>query len=396
MIAETALRKEHWMMRPFISTLGLVGGLFATQVATAASPDARYFRIAGPVPTTITDVATDGTITWTNLATNGTFTVQISTALAGASDWVDWVQVPASNAVTVHHSFDPNPPAGMALIPAGSFTMGDILDGTAAELPLHSVYVSSFYMDRYEVTKALWDEVYNWALTHGYSFDFSNSGKGKAATHPAHSMTWYDCVKWCNARSEKEGRLPAYYTNAVQTAVYRTGQFINFDSAWVNWNSGYRLPTEAEWEKAARGGASGHRFPWSNADTISHAQANYSGWPASDGGYPYDFGNSGMHPAFNDGVTPYTSPVGSFAPNGYGLHDMAGNVEEWCWDLKESYNSAAQTDPRGPAFGNSGHVTRGGSWTTDAIICRSARRGGFGSFSRGDGFGFRSVLPRRQ
>lgn len=386
-------------MRILIIPMVLMGGLLAAQVAPATAQDARFFRIAGPVPTTITDVTADGAVTWTNEATNATFTVQMATILPGESNWVDWVQVPASNAVTIHRLFDPNPPFGMALIPAGSFTMGNSMnpnEGGSDELPLHSVSVSAFYMDRYEVTKALWDEVYNWALTHGYSFDFTNSGQGKAPTHPAHSMTWYDCIKWCNARSEKEGRLPAYYTNAVQTAVYRAGQFVNYFSTWVNWGSGYRLPTEAEWEKAARGGGSGHRFPWANADTISHAQANYSGWPAADGGYPYDFGNSGKHPAFNDGVLPGTSPVGSFAPNGYGLYDMAGNMAEWCWDLKESYSSAAQTDPRGPAFGNSGHLTRGGSWITDAIICRSAGRASLGSFSRGDGFGFRSVLPRAQ
>lgn len=382
-------------MRTLIKTLVLVGALLAGRLTPASAQITRYFRIAGPVPTVISGVSANGTITWTNVATNAMFTIQ--TALLFSGPWEDWAQVPASNAMTVHHSFDPNPPVGMALIPAGSFTMGDTLDGTAAALPLHSVYVSSFYMDRNEVTKALWDEVYNWALANGYSFDFANSGQGKAANHPAHSMTWYDCVKWCNARSEKEGRVPAYYTNAAQTAVYRTGQILSLDNARVNWNSGYRLPTEAEWEKAARGGTSGHRFSWSSADTISHAQANYTGWPASVGGYSYDFGGNGYHPAFDDGVDPLTSPAGSFAPNGYGLYDMVGNVWERCWNWYELYDSAAQTDPRGPSIiGNSGRVMRSGSWTSDAILCRSAYRQGFGVGSRGDSIGFRTVLPSSQ
>jgi formylglycine-generating enzyme required for sulfatase activity len=275
-------------------------------------------------------------------------------------------------------------PAGMVLIPAGTFDMGDtFVEGEVYELPVHSVFVSAFYMDKYEVTKALWDDIKGWGATNAYSFD--NEGSGKATNHPVQSINWYDMVKWCNVRSEKEGRTPAYYTDAALTQVYKTGQL----APYVNWNAGYRLPTEAEWEKAARGGASGHRFPWSDVDTITHSQANYF----SDSSYPYDVSPTrGYNPLFNDGVMPYTSPVGYFAPNGYGLYDMAGNVWEWCWDWAGNYPSDLQTDPHGPDSGST-RVGKGGNWNFYAAHCRDAYRYGNSPDYSATNIGFRSALP---
>ncbi len=270
-------------------------------------------------------------------------------------------------------------PEGFALIQAGSFQMGDTLgDGYSDELPVHTVQVSAFYMAKYEVTKALWDEVREWGSSHGYT-DLPIGG-GKAATHPVHSVTWYDMVKWCNARSEKDGLTPCY---TVYGAKYRTG----ISEPECNWNArSYRLPTEAEWEKSARGGIIGKRFPW--GDTINHLFANYH-----NGDNSYEFPqNQGYHPTYATGGYPYTSPVGSFAANGYGLYDMAGNVWEWCWDWHGSYPSTTQTDPRGPESGSL-RARRGGNWYFSALSCRVADRGGV---DYPDGFynfmGFRIAL----
>jgi formylglycine-generating enzyme required for sulfatase activity len=189
-------------------------------------------------------------------------------------------------------------------------------------------------------------------------------------------------VKWCNARSEKERHIPAYYTDASQAAVYRTGR-IDLTNECVKWNAGYRLPTEAEWEKAARGGVSGRRFPW--GDTISHEQANYYGDPfvAEEDGLLYDLGPTGYHPAYDDGVPPYTNPVDAFPANTYGLRGMADNVWEWCWDWfdPEYYKSSPETDPHGPEAGSIGgggagpyRLRRGGSWNWTGYEARVANR----------------------
>ena len=285
-------------------------------------------------------------------------------------------------------------PQNMALIPAGTFQMGDAFnEGTSAELPVHSVYVSAFYMDKTEVSKASWEvswgEVYQWATNHSYSFD--NIGFSKYDFHPVVGINWYDAVKWCNARSEKEERVPAYYTDATQTTVYRRGQ-VDIQNDWVKWNAGYRLPTEAEWEKAARGGLNEKRFPWGN--TINDSQANYNSNRAFDYDLSKWFGYNQTYCGFPDNGFPCTSPPVSFVSNGYELYNMVGNVWEWCWDWYDSsyYSFSPETNPKGDSSGLY-RVIRGGSWRNYAQFCRSANRGNSAPGKRGDNAGFRTVLP---
>jgi len=269
-------------------------------------------------------------------------------------------------------------PEGFSFIPAGTFTMGRTSGDTDPEAPPVTVTVSAFFMGKYEVTKALWDEVRIWGANNGYT-DL-RVGRGKAGNHPVQTISWFDMVKWCNARSQRDGLTPVY---TVSGAVMKIGT----TAPAANWTAnGYRLPTEAEWEKAARGGVSGKRFP-SGSDTISHSQANYHAWDS----FSYDSSGAvnNFHPSYTAGGYPYTSPVGSLAANGYGLYDVAGNVWECCWDWYggSTYVNGA-SDPRGAGSG-SRRVFRGGGWVNFANYCRAADRVNVNPEYAGSDVGFR-------
>ena len=245
------------------------------------------------------------------------------------------------------------PPSNMVYIPAGTFMMGNatnvlpVEEGFPNELPQHEVFTDAFYIDKYEVTSGLWNILTTWDFHQGIRYAFSNHYSGGTDDKPRSGVDWFDSIKFCNLRSEYEGLTPVYYTDPAFTNIYRSGEVVPY----VNWLAdGYRLPTEAEWEKAARGGKPDLRYPWS------------------------DTGNEFSIDKARDDLA-WTSPVGSFPPNDYGLYDMAGNVTEWVWDwYAESYYShSPANNPRGPDSGEF-RVARGGGYNSTAEEMRVARR----------------------
>jgi formylglycine-generating enzyme required for sulfatase activity len=364
-----------------------------------------------------TGFASDRTVTWTCPDKNVAEYSIVSTTniFQPVADWPELitniapagsttsVQLPLSTesrfyGVRAYLVFLPTnaPPEGMRPIPPGYFFMGNSsldTEGDETEVPVHTVSLKAFYIDAHEITWAQWTEVSSWATERGYTFDGFADGKGP--NHPVQSVSWYDCVKWCNARSEKEGLTPCYYTSASFTdAFLYTNGVVNLSNEWVNWDAdGYRLPTEAEWENAARGGLLTNRFPW--GDTISHNEANYY---SNTNLYPYDVSLTlGCHPSHATLPMPYTCPVGSFPTNSYGLSEMSGNVWEWCWDWKGFYPESPQIDPRGPASGRA-RIIRGGNWAEEANLCRVACRGDLdpGSNEGNTTVGFRTAVSARR
>jgi formylglycine-generating enzyme required for sulfatase activity len=353
----------------------------------------------------ISSFSQNGVLVCTNLQTNTVASVQWASSLAGPwqTNWATLSGVTVSNNGTITvsvpmfyrvlgfaatNSAANNIPSGMALIPAGSFTMGDVADpnnyGDAAPL---SVTVSAFYMDTNLVSYGQWTNVYAYATSHGYNFLHTGAGKNSAPNQPVQTVDWFDCVKWSNARSQQAGLAPVYYTDAGLTQVFTNGD--SGTTVYQNLTTnGYRLPTEAEWEKAARGGLAGNRFPWGNS--ISESQANYYGAAAS---YSYDLGPNGYNAIGSvGGMSPATSPVGSFAPNGYGLYDMAGNLFEWCWDWYGTpYGQPTTNNPTGAGPGSGLRVLRGGYWADVASLSRCAYRSNDDPDDANYHFGFRCV-----
>ena len=249
--------------------------------------------------------------------------------------------------------------SGMVLIPAGEFEMGDHHNvGRNHEKPVHTVYLDAFYIDIYEVTNAQYAEFLN--------------AYGKTSDSSGHELL---DVSSPYCRIEQVGgiyKAESGYDDHPAAAVSWYGS-----SAYAAFHD-KRLPTEAEWEKAARGGLVGKKYPW--GDSISHDDANYVG-------------------TYSRIIT--SSPVGSFSPNGYGLYDMSGNVYEWCSDWYHGYyySNSPRENPKGPssssAFTGSYRIARGGSCSSQADNLRCADRCAKDStFGSNIYFGFRCGMSR--
>jgi formylglycine-generating enzyme required for sulfatase activity len=350
---------------------------------TSSLPASQHFyRVVATNATTLSGFTRDGVLNWTSSSTGGVFVVERNDSLAPAQ-WLPYLRgVHASHSQSwkVHHF---TPPAGMMFIPGGRFTMGDVLNDHVNAKPVHGVDLNPYFLSRYEVSNAAMRQVLQWAYDQGLIGVFTNLvvnttgavrdlvnlslagselsfSQGTFAvlpgreSFPAVHVSWYGAVAYCHFLSLMEGRESCY--NLADWSC-------DFSQ------SGYRLPTEAEWEGAARGGFQGARFPWGLIDLIGHSLANYR---SSNLDF-YDVSlTRGLHPDWADTAL-HTSPVGSFSTNHYGLYDMSGNVAEWCWDWAGAYSSATQTNPVGPISG-SNRVVRGGSNNTTAPTVTCAAR----------------------
>ncbi len=257
----------------------------------------------------------------------------------------------------------------LIVVEGGSFMRGDetgdLWEGTG---PVHEVTLSSFMISPNLITQAEWKR-------HMPSENYTH---GKGDRYPVYNVSWYAILKYCNLRSMDEGLTPVYsISDSTDPAGW--GYVPETDNdIWTavvsDWNAdGYRLPTDAEWEYAARGG-------------IHHSDGFlYSGSNDPDDVAWYD-GNNG-----SPGSSEYGSkPVGLKMPNQLGLYDMSGNLWEYCWDRWHTYQGGHLTDPRGPSSPGTARVIRGGCWAHAVFNTRVAYRGmGFTLYTKYYFIGFR-------
>ena len=297
----------------------------------------------------------------------------------------------ATSGVTINENTTSTPaniPDNMVFIKGGSFQMGS-KDGNGDEKPVHQVTVSDYYLSRVEVTVQEFSQFVEntnyktdaekdggsyfweggeWKKKAGIDWRYDAKGDLRPTSeydHPVIHVSWNDAVAYCNWLSETQSLNPVYT--------------ITGDNVTANWNAnGYRLPTEAEWEFAARSRGGNNKWAGTSSESQLSKFGNFCDKNCT---------NSWKTEGQNDGYK-NTAPVGSYESNSLGLHDMSGNVWEWCWDWNTEYPSAAQTDPKGPASG-SYRVIRGGSWYNLPAFLRCANRYVNTPVFRNNNIGFR-------
>ena len=300
-----------------------------------------------------------------NLVKSGFTFVGWNTAANGSgTDYAVGASYAADANVTLYAKWTSlSPSAGMVQITGGTFQMGSTT-GDAEEAPVHTVTVSDFWLDTTEVTQKQYGDLMSSTYI-GFTAPSWSSSYGLGDNNPAYYVNWYDAVLYCNARTKASGSSDTVYS---YTSISGTpGNDCELSGLSIDLSKqGYRLPTEAEWEYACRGGTTTDYYWGSN----------------SAGDYAWYLSNSGSS----------THPVAQKLPNAYGLYDMSGNVWEWCNDWYGSYDSGSATNPTGPSSG-SYRVRRGGSWHINASFLRSAFRFYYRPDIEYSYFGFRVVLP---
>ena len=260
-----------------------------------------------------------GTLASNAVASSSSNTSGYSSASSSMSSGSNTISIPVKNGISIE----------MVKVEAGTFMMGatsEMKNPNSDEKPVHKVTLThDYYMGKYEVTQALWQAVMG-----------SNPSNFKGDNLPVEKVSWNDCQEFISKLNSLTGRK-------------------------------FRLPTEAEWEYAARGGKKSRSYQYSGSSNISDVAWYYR----------------------NSDIKPHT--VGTKQANELGIYDMSGNVWEWCSDWYGSYSSSSQTNPTGADSG-SNRVYRGGSWDDYAGYCRSSCRYSITPVIRFDGFGLRLVL----
>jgi uncharacterized repeat protein (TIGR02543 family) len=339
------------------------GGSIADQTITTAG--AKASRPADP---TRANFVFDYWYTDAGFTTPYYFDTVVTSSITLYAKWISQTEIDAMTS------------KNMVWVSGGTFRLGQNLGTVVADgvYPQSNVTISGFYIGKYEVTQKQWYDVMGTTIEQQQDLvttETDNYGRGD--TYPIYYVNWYEALVFCNKLSMAENLTPAYrISNSTDPEEWGTVPTSwDAESPWNavtidSGSTGYRLPTEAQWEYAAKGGNPlapvWVGYTYAGSDTVD------------DVAWYKDNSGSASH------------AVGTLAPNGLGLYDMSGNVSEWCWDRYGNYTSTDKTDPTGASSGSSDRVVlRGGLWDSPAVGVRSAYRADGNARIRNEYLGFR-------